>query len=191
MARARPRRARGRYTFDYSGDFSLRFGQAFAWPSAKPRWKLRDDNDVAVRLRSPNPARPKMFRCAHHRLPQPSVSAKPRSSGGTGILSRLAPGNDSAGDRNDVLDRPAQLNPDRVARDIGSKAGTAQCPRHALRQRGLMGRDGNRSRQACGDLGAKLARQDRNLVPRQGSLRTSLKSRSLDGDAFGADDQRH
>ena len=85
-------------------------------PSCSPTWRLRLCGLMHVVIRSPIPASPaNVDRLAAHRHAEPGeLGEPPRHHRGAGVVADAEALGDAAGDRDDVLQRPAELAADDV-----------------------------------------------------------------------------
>ena len=103
-------------------------------PSARPTLRLRDRSPVAVRIRSPMPVSPiKVSARAPSATPKRVISARPRVIRAARALSPSSQRvRDAGGDRHDILDGPADFDPDHVVGRINSQRSAVQRIGHAL-----------------------------------------------------------
>ena len=119
-----------------------------------PTWRLRLRSPVHVSTRSPRPLRP----ASVSRRP-PSAHRQPRDLGeaardqrGHRVVPEPSALDDARGDRDDVLQRAADLDADHVVARVEPERGAAELLLHALRGRGIGRRGEHRGRQSARDF---------------------------------------
>ena len=138
------------------------------WPSFSPKVRLRDSGELQVATRSPSPASPaNVVSSAPSTMPSRAVSASPRVISEARVLSpKPEPLGDADGQRDDVLDRPAEL----AARPCRGwcRAGSSGCGR-----RPAAARPGRRPRTRSP---SRPAAPRRSPGPGSGPERTATRS---------------
>ena len=112
--------------------------------------------------------------------------------GGARVLAQPGAYDDAAGNRNNILDRAADLDADRIVGEIDPEAWRPQQRGGLLRQPSLRAADGNRRRQSLRHLAGECRAAQHGLrMAGQGfGDRFGQQASARPVDAFGADDDR-
>ena len=126
-------------------------------PSLKPTVRLRDRSPVQVSTRSPMPARPaKVAGLGPHGLPQAvHLGQAAGDQRGPGVVAEPETVTDAGGDGDDVLDRPAQLDPDHIRVGVDPQAGAAEGRLHPPGSSLVAGCGHDQRRQPLGHFAGK------------------------------------
>ena len=128
------------------------------WPSFSPKVRLRDSGELQVATRSPRPASPaNVVSSAPSAMPSRAVSASPRVISEARVLSpKPEPLGDAAGQRDDVLDRPAELAADHVGVGVRPEVRRVAGRLQRLGPVGVGAGDHGRGRLLLGDLAGQV-----------------------------------